>query len=344
MTRLTESRPVRVEVPGDEELAFAAGVLRAEAAAVTGAIARLGPSFSRAVDAVVATVDAGGAVVVSGMGKSGLIGQKISATMASLGLPSHFVHPAEAVHGDLGRIRRQDCLLALSYSGRTDEVVALAAGLRQDGLPVITITRGGDTPLDRLATAALAVGDVEEACPLALTPTSSTTATLAVGDALALAASRRRAFTPDDFARHHPGGWLGDLLRPVTEVLRFVAGKNLPLVSADLAVSAALTEAGRLGRRPGALVLVEHDGTLAGLFTDGDLRRLVLRDPAELARPIRSVMTRSPRTLPATAIVRDAVQMFREHRQDEIPVVDEANRPVGVLDVQDLIALKVVRE
>jgi arabinose-5-phosphate isomerase len=339
------ARPVQIQTDAALERAFAADVLRAEAEAVAGIVQRLGPSFHRAVDIVVEAAGGGGAVVVTGMGKSGLIGRKISATLASLDIPSHFVHPAEAVHGDLGRIRGADCLLALSYSGRTEEVVALASILRQDELPIITITRGaGDSPLERLATASLGIGDIDEAGPHALAPTSTTTAQLALGDALALAAARRRDFTPDDFARHHPAGWLGDLLRPVTDVLRFVAGRNLPLVSASLPVADALREAGKLGRRPGAIVLIDDSGALAGIFTDGDLRRLVLRDPRELSRPIRDVMTTSPRTLPSAALVRDAVQLVREHRQDEIPVVDPDGRPVGVLDVQDLIALRVVRD
>jgi len=349
----TPASPVIVPSPDREtarseaadDLEFARRVLRAEADAVLRVAEAVGDEFVRAVDVLVQAASNDGSVVVSGMGKSGLIGQKISATLASVGAPSQWVHPAEAVHGDLGRIRKADCLVALSYSGETEEVVALASIVRQDGLPVISITSGrGDSALERLATVSLGVGAVEEACPLSLAPTSSTTAMLALGDALALATSRRLAFSPDDFARRHPGGWLGDLLRPVTDVLRFKAGENLPVVSETLSVGEALREASKIGRRPGALVIADGNGALAGLFTDGDLRRLVLNDPSDLARPISEVMTRSPRTLPDSALVRDAVHLIREHRQDEIPVVDGGGRPVGVLDVQDLIALKVVRD
>lgn len=328
-----------------DELTFARRAIVAESEAVARVADRLDRSFIDAVDLIVETADRDGTVIVSGMGKSGLVGQKISATMASLGIPSQWIHPSEAAHGDLGRIRRADCLLGLSYSGETDELVALAAILKQDGVPIISITRGdGDSALERASTVALGIGRVEEACHLSLAPTSSTTATLALGDALALTASRRRAFSADDFARRHPGGWLGDLLRPVTDVIRFVAGRNLPVLSDTLTVAQALEEAAKVGRRPGALILVNEANRISGVFTDGDLRRLILRDPSELQDSIQRVMTRSPKTLRSDALVRDAVNLVRESRQDEIPIVDADERPVGLLDVQDLMALKVVRD
>lgn len=315
----------------------------------------LDASFSKAVELLTGCADSGGTVLVSGLGKSGLIGAKISATLASLGIPSHSVHPAEAAHGDLGRIRPTDTVIAISFSGETDEVVNLAAILRQDGIPVVSITRrpkGGDgddsapPSLVRLATVPLFLPVEREAGGAdSIAPTSSTTATLALGDALALCVARRRNFTPADFAKHHPGGALGGLLKPVTEVLRFVASKNLPLIPHNVTVRQALEQAAAVARRPGAMILVDPaNATLSGIFTDGDLRRLVLRGPGELARPITEVMTRSPRTLPDTALVRDAVRLIREFRQDEIPVVDALGRPVGVLDVQDLIAMRLVKD
>lgn len=332
-----------------DETAFVARVLRHEAEAVAALADAADERYSRAVDLIVACADAGGTVLVSGLGKSGLIGAKISATMASLGITSHPVHPTEAAHGDLGRFRPQDVAICLSHSGETEEVVALAALLRQDGLPVIAITRGATgarepSSLERLATVTLSALVTDEAGDGDfMAPTSSTTATAAIGDALALAAARRRAFTEADFRRRHPGGQLGGLLRPVTDLIRFRAGENLPLVPDTRSVHEALTEAARVVRRPGALLVTDDAGVLAGIFTDSDLRRLVLRDASELARPLSEVMTRAPRTLPDTALARDAVAMFREHRQDEIPVVDDAGRPVGLLDVQDLIAMRLVR-
>lgn len=329
-----------------EERRLLATVLRAEADAVAALVERLGPDTHRAVDIIEACATEGGSVLVTGLGKSGIVGKKISATLASLGVPSHDVHPTEAAHGDLGRFGRKDCLLALSHSGETEEVVALAAILRQDGIPVISITGGdGSSSLARLSTVALTIGEVREAgAEFALAPTCSTTATLALGDALALAVAHRRSFNAEDFARRHPGGSLGGLLRPVLDVLRFTAGKNLPIVREEVALREAMRAAERLGRRPGALVIVNDSGKLTGIFTDGDLRRLILRAPEELDRPIGQLMTRNPRSLPGTALVRDAVRLIREFRQDEVPVVDPEGRPIGLLDVQDLIALRLVKD
>jgi len=340
----------------DQELAFAARVLSDEARALQTAAAAIGTDFSIAVGLIEKATEAGGTVLVSGLGKSGLIGQKIAATMASLGIPAHAVHPTEAAHGDLGRFRKSDVAVCISHSGETEEVVALASILKQDGIPIIAICRGqtaGDarpSGLERLADATLAeMVDDEAAKDFAgqslVAPTSSTTVTLALGDALALAVARRRSFTDKDFQRRHPGGTLGGLLRPVTQLLRFRAGENLPLITPDETITEALEHAAQLKRRPGAIIIIEPgSGKLAGIFTDSDLRRLVRRDRAALDRPIGEAMTAGPRSLPDSALARDAVSMIREHRQDEIPVVDEAGKPVGLLDVQDLIAMKLVND
>lgn len=285
-----------------------------------------------------------GHVVVCGMGKSGLVGAKISGTLSSLGQPSSVVHPAEAVHGDLGRIRRDDVALLLSYSGQTEEVLDLALILKADGIPRIGISSGPETALARACEAHLSLGDIVEACPMNLAPTASTTAMMAVGDALALGLARRRNIKADDFHRHHPGGMLGAGLRAITEALRFRVGENVAVVPDAASVSEALTASGE-GRRAGAILLVDAEGHLSGIFTDGDLRRLVRREGAPgLARPIRSVMTARPTALPSDALVRDAVRLVREKRVDEIPVVDAAGRPIGLVDVQDLVAMRVVQE
>ncbi len=343
-----ESVPYGLLATETDQLAereFIAAALRAESEAVASQIPRVGEAFHRAVDLLAACAEGGGSILVAGLGKSGLIGKKISATLASLGAPSHDIHPSEAAHGDLGRIRSADCLLALSHSGETEEVVALASALRQDGVAILSITGGeGGSSLARVSTVALTLGPIKEATDWLLAPTCSTTATLAIGDALALAVARRRAFSADDFARRHPGGSLGGLMRPITEALRVLVGRNLPVVAQSLSVRRALETANELGRRPGALLLVDGEGRLSGIFTDGDLRRLILRDARALEAPIERVMTRSPRSLPDSALVRDAVRLVREFRQDEIPVVDAGGRPVGLLDVQDLIAMKVVQD
>lgn len=286
-----------------------------------------------------------GHVVVSGLGKSGFIGAKISATLASLGQPSHFIHPAEAVHGDLGRMREGDVALLLSYSGETAEVVDLALHLKADGVARIAISCRPSTQLARLCDAHIAVGDIVEACPLNLAPTASTTAMLAAGDALALALARRRNFQADDFHRHHPGGMLGAGLRQITDVLRFRVGQNVTVVSDALTVRQALAAAGA-GRRAGAIMLIDGTGRLSGIFTDGDLRRLVNLQGAEGAVgidvPVASVMTARPISLTVDALVRDAVRLVQEKRLDEVPVVDAHGKPVGLVDVQDLIAMRVV--
>jgi arabinose-5-phosphate isomerase len=295
--------------------------------------------WARAVDLLAGCT---GHVVISGMGKSGLIGAKIAATMSSLGQPAHFLHPSEAVHGDLGRVRAGDVAILLSYSGGTAEVVDLAAILRTDGVARIGISCGHGSHLARLCDVHLAIGDVVEACPLNLAPTASTTAMLAMGDALALAVSRRRNFAADDFRRRHPGGALGAGLRGVTEVIRFRVGESAATVPDGASVADALRAAGG-ARRAGALLVVDADGRLAGIFTDGDLRRHINESGASaLSRPIRELMTARPATLAADALVRDAVQLVRERRLDEIPVVDADGRPIGIVDVQDLVAMKVI--
>lgn len=327
------------------ERAFLVEALRTEADAVGRFAERVAadavPSLHAALDLL---ETCRGHVVVSGMGKSGLVGAKISASLSSLGQPSHFVHPAEAVHGDLGSIRADDIVMLLSWSGETQEVVALGSILKLDGIPTVGLSSRAGSSLARVSTVHIDLGDLTEACPLNLAPTASTTLTLAVGDALALALAQRRDFGKDDFHKHHPGGMLGAGLRPVTEVLRFRVGKNLATVPDTTSVREALRAAGE-GRRAGAIVLVDAAGRLSGIFTDGDLRRHVNGGGlAALDAPIAGVMTRHPATLSTASLVRDAVQLIQEKRLDEIPVVDLDGKPVGLVDVQDLIAMRVVRE
>ncbi len=335
----------RTTSPADSsESTFIAEALQAEADAIQrladGALSAQADAWRHAVDLIDACE---GHVVVSGMGKSGLIGNKISATLSSLGQPSHVIHPAEAMHGDLGRIRRGDVVILLSFSGETEEVINLAAVLEADNVPRLGISMTDGSTLARLSNVHLPLGNVTEACPLQLAPTASTTAMLAVGDALALTVSRRRAFSADDFHKHHPGGMLGVGLRKVTEAVRFRVGENLPVVRDDTTVRQACQQAGD-GRRAGAIVLVDQKGRLSGIFTDGDLRRMVLNEPEQLDGPIREVMTAHPQHLHDGHLVRDAVRLVRERRVDEIPVVDQHGRPIGLIDVQDLIAMKVVQE
>ncbi|MCE9619032.1 MAG: KpsF/GutQ family sugar-phosphate isomerase [Planctomycetes bacterium] len=330
-----------------DEATFLSDVLRSEAEAITRLALRISqdsPESQHFVKAIDLICECKGHVVVSGMGKSGLIGTKLSATFASLGQPSHFVHPAEAVHGDLGRIRTDDVVMLLSYSGETEELLNFAAILNADGVPRIGISKHAQTSLAKISSVHISLGDIEEACPLNLAPTATTATMLAAGDALALAVARRRNFKADDFHKIHPGGMLGIGLRPVSEALRFQVGKNLTCVPLESTMKGALQSAGE-GRRAGALMVVDSHGRLAGILTDGDVRRLINKfGAAALDKPIADCMTKHPRCLPAQSLVRDAVRMIRELRVDELPVVDTDGRPIGLIDVQDLVALKVVRD
>ncbi|MCH7545341.1 MAG: KpsF/GutQ family sugar-phosphate isomerase [Planctomycetes bacterium] len=327
-----------------EETAFIADVLRAEAEAIERIARQVAGDDSAHWKAALDLLEScTGHVVVAGMGKSGLIGAKISATLCSVGIPSNTLHPAEAVHGDLGRVRRGDVVLLLSYSGNTEEVCNLAAILQADALPRLGISCSHDSQLARLCDVHLSTGDITEACPLNLAPTASTTAMLALGDALALGVSRRRNFSEDDFHKHHPGGMLGVGLRKITEALRFRVDKNLPVVSDKVTVRQALEQA--VGdRRTGAILLVDEAGRLSGIFTDADFRRLMRTDEKGMSRTIAEVMTKHPKHLTTDDLVRDAVALTRERRLDEIPVLDPDGKPVGLVDVQDLIAMKVVSE
>lgn len=325
---------------------FIQEALRAEAAAIGRIADRVaeedGAAWRSAVELI---TGCSGHLIVSGMGKSGLVGAKISATFSSLGQPSSVIHPAEAMHGDLGRVRREDVVLLLSYSGETEEVVNLAAILHADGVPVIGISRDADSALGRQATVHLSLGPIDEACPHNLAPTASTTAQLAIGDALALTVAHERDFSASDFRRSHPGGALGAALRRIEDAMRFRVGENVATVTGSITVREALVSARTAApRRAGALLIIDDAGALAGVFTDGDLRRLVLDDPAALDRPLAEVMTADPKRLRPDDLVRDAVRLVREFRVDEIPVVDDDDRPLGLIDVQDLMALKVVAD
>ncbi|MEM6671267.1 MAG: KpsF/GutQ family sugar-phosphate isomerase [Planctomycetota bacterium] len=315
-----------------------AEVLRLEAAA----IARLAESlaeparaaaFEEAVGLVLGTE---GQVVVTGMGKAGLVGQKTSATLASTGTPSVFLHSAEALHGDLGRVRSADLVLAMSNSGETAEVNMVMGAARKIGVPLIGMTGRPDSTLGRYADCVLDIGRIEEACPMQLAPTASTTAMLALGDALAMAVLEAREFGPRDYARFHPAGSLGRRLMTVDEVMR--KGEALPLVRVGTSVVDALILTSKTKGRPGASLVVDEDGHLAGIFTDGDLRRL-LEDGAydRLARPIDDFMAREPKVLRPEDLAADAHRLLREHRIDNAPVIDAERRPIGLLDVQDLI-------
>jgi arabinose-5-phosphate isomerase len=317
------------------DLEKAREVLRTEAQAILSLVDRLGADFENAVSAI---AGGKGHLVVTGMGKSGLVGQKISATFASTGTPSIFLHPAEAYHGDLGRVLRDDVVLALSTSGETAEVIRLLPLIRQIGARIVAVTATRDSTLGKNSDLVIELGRIEEACPLGLAPSATTTAILALGDALALSVLEARGFDKEKFAFYHPGGDLGRKLMKVSEIMR--TGDRNPVVTEETPLPEAIkriTEA-----RAGAVVVVDRAGKLSGIFTDGDFRRKIGREPALITARIGEVMTRSPRTIAPDRLASEALKLLRERKIDELPVVNEKGEPVGMLDVQDLLDVGVV--
>jgi len=317
----------------DQILSAGRMILEQEQSAVAELARQLDGRFCAAVRWM---LDCRGSVMVSGMGKAGLVGQKIAATLCSTGTRSHFLHPAEAVHGDLGRIHRDDLMLVLSYSGETEEVLRLLGPLETLGVPVIAMTGRPASRLARRATVVLELGDVEEAGTLQLAPSASTTAMLALGDALALVASQHRGFTPADFARYHPGGSLGRKLTRVEEVMRPLS--ECRVGSPLRTVRETVVSVSRPGRRTGAVLLTEPDGRLAGIFTDSDLARLLERQQDSLLdEPIGHVMTRSPKTIASGQFVQAAIELMVTHKISELPVLDACQQPLGLIDVTDVV-------
>ncbi len=318
-------------------LAQAAEVIRSEAAAIAALEARLDERFVAAVELVLACE---GFVVVTGVGKAGIVAQKISATLASTGTPSLFLHPTEALHGDLGRFRARDVLLVLSNSGESAEIVALLPSARAIGARLVAITGGASSTLARHSDCVLDIGRVQEGCPLNLAPTASTTAMLAMGDALAMVVLQRRNFSREDYARFHPGGALGRRLMKVGDMMR--RGEQLPLLPAGSTLKEAVLVMNRTPGRPGAALVVDGAGKLAGIFTHGDLARLFEHGTAfDGAQKVDAHMGTKPKTTRPEALVEDAQHLLHEHKIDQLAVVDDAHRPVGLVDVQDLLDLAV---
>jgi arabinose-5-phosphate isomerase len=328
-------RAVSESLSAFEQLRYAREIIQLEGQALASVARRIDGSFCRAVDML---FECRGSVIATGMGKAGLIAQKVAATLASTGTRSHYLHPAEAVHGDLGRIHRDDVVLAFSQSGETEEVVRLLPSLAEFGVPLAAIVGRATSTLGRSASVVIELGALQEACSLGLAPSTSTTAMLAVGDALALVTSRMRNFRREDFARFHPAGNLGRQLSKVDDVMRALA--ECRVADESQSVRRVFVEHGRQGRRTGAIMLVDQTGKLAGLFTDSDLARLFesKRDTA-LDAPIRDVMTARPTTVPVGSMTVDAVAIMAERKISELPVIDDAGRPRGLLDITDVVAL-----
>jgi arabinose-5-phosphate isomerase len=328
------------EVSGsDSALLTVRRVLRIEAAAIERLSEQLGTEVSQAVQTIRGVSTRGGRLVVMGMGKSGHIARKLAATFASTGTPALFVHPAEAKHGDLGMIQPQDLVLAISHSGETEELCEVLPHIKRMGIALIAMTGRPDSRLARLSDIHLDASVVEEACPLNLAPTASTTAALALGDALAVAVLEASGFSADDFARSHPGGSLGRrLLVRVSDVMR--QGDQVPKVSDSALLSQTLIE--MTSKRLGMTCVVDGQGRLAGIFTDGDLRRVLEKQKLHTQTAVKDIMTRQVKTIASEALASEAAYLMDERRINHLVVVDADNVPVGVIGLHDLLESKII--
>ena len=310
-------------------LELAKAVLETEAQAILGLVPQLGADFTAAVELLNGCA---GRVVFSGMGKSGIIARKLAATMSSTGTPAYFLHPAEAIHGDLGVVRADDIVVALSYSGETEELVRLVEAIKRTGAKLIAMTGERQSTLAQAADISLSCHVAEEACPMNLAPTASTTAALALGDALAMALSQRKGFKEEHFANLHPGGRLGKRLMRVGLLMH--SGDKVPIVAPDTGAVDLIHEMS--SKRLGMTCVVGSDGKLAGIVTDGDLRRHLSRGVDVLKQSARDIMTKTPQTITAKMIAVEALQVMETRHITALVVVDDANRVEGVVHLHDL--------
>jgi len=321
------------------DLDYAREVIRAEADAIQSVTSIIDSAFAKAADMI---FNCRGSVIVTGIGKAGIIGRKISATLASTGTPSHFLHPVEAVHGDLGRVQKTDIVITLSYGGETDEIIRLINLVKQLEVKLIAITGDMASRLSTHSDVVLCIGRKTEACPLGLAPSVSTACMLAIGDALAFAIMKARQFSVEDYARFHPGGSLGAKLITVEQSMIFQRGEKLPLAKTTDTVKEMLKNNSGT-KRHGAVMVVDSRGKLLGIVTDADLRRLMTElGPDVLESKVADVMTANCKRVRADALATEAMAIFHKHRIDDLPVVDKNDKPVGLIDVQDIVAIKIV--
>jgi arabinose-5-phosphate isomerase len=307
-------------------------VLTIEGEAVLKLREKVGPSFQEAVDII---INCKGRVIVTGMGKPGIIGRKISATLASTGTPSLTMHPADAIHGDLGMVTKDDVVILISNSGKTEEITRLLPIIKKIGAKLIAMTGDTNSPLSEYSDCVLNCAVDAEACPFNLAPTASTTAALAMGDALAVVLLEEKGFRIEDYAFYHPGGNLGRQLLKIRDVMR--TGTNNPIVQENALVKEVLIITTHA--RAGAAVIVDKEGRLAGIFTDGDLRRSLERDSGLLSKPVKDFMTCSPLAISPEKLVAEAMRVIKTERKKDLPVIDEQGRPIGFVDEQDLLGL-----
>ena len=321
------------------DLDYARKVIQTEAEAIMSVTRVVDDSFALAAEMI---YNCTGSVILSGIGKAGIIGRKISATLASTGTPSHFLHPAEAVHGDLGRLRKNDIVIVLSYGGETDEITRLINLVKQLEIKLIAITGDKDSTLSRHSDVVLCMGRMNEACPLGVAPSVSTSCMLAIGDALAFTVMKARNFNVEDYVRFHPGGSLGAKLMTVEQSMMFRPGEKLPFAEATDTIRQMLRKTSDV-KRHGAVMIVDGDGRLAGIITDADLRRLMTKNESRFFElKAGDIMTPNCKKIRADALAAEATAIFHKYRIDELPVVDENDRPLGLIDVQDIVTIKVV--
>ncbi len=314
-------------------------VLDIELAGIEKVKGEMNEGFVQAIDAILATVENCGKVIVAGVGKNWHIGNKMAATFTSTGTPSLAMHPIEAMHGDFGIVSKNDILLAMSYSGSSDELIALLQPVKRKGVKIIAMTGEADSPLAQHADIVVSIKVDQEACPFNMAPTTSTTATLAVGDAMAMVLLEARGFKIDDYAKLHPGGAIGrTLLLHVSDVMR--TGNRCATVRSGQPVREALLA--MTGAKAGCVAVIEEDNTLAGILTDGDLRRHLIETPNLIELPIEEIMTRDPITLTKDMLAIEILNIYEKHNIDDLIVVDEQNRVIGAVDIQDLPKLKIL--
>jgi len=321
------------------DLDYARRVIDSEAEAIKSVTPIVDESFAKAAEMM---YNCTGSVIVSGIGKAGIIGRKISATLASTGTPSHFLHPAEAVHGDLGRLRKNDIVIVLSHGGETDEITRLINLVKQLQIKLIAVTGDINSTLSKHSDVVLCMGEMTEACPLGVAPSVSTTCMLAIGDSLALTIMKARNFSVEDYVRYHPGGSLGSKLMTVEQSMMFKPGEKLPIARTTDTVKQMLQKTSDV-KRHGAVMVVDKDGKLTGIVTDADLRRLITKEgQAAFELKAGDIMTANCKRIRVDALAAEATAIFHKFRIDELPVVDADDKPVGLIDVQDIVTIKVV--
>ena len=332
--------PIRTQANTETDIEFGRSIIKEQIAALGQVADLLDKSFAHAVETIL-ELPAGSRIVVSGMGKAGFVAQKISATLSSIGFPSFFLHPAEAVHGDLGRFGANDLALLLSNSGETSELIRLLPTLKQRGSHIISITSTSTSTLGKHSDVVVEMGRFIEAGPLGLAPTTSTTVMMAIGDALAMTLVHRRGFTKEDFAAFHPGGDLGRSLMLVSDIMR--TSDSCCVIHESVETKKALHLITETTGRPGAASIVNDAGEMVGVFTDGNLRRCLEHDVEFLNKPIGTLCSRTPITITPDKLAQEAARIIQERKIDQLMVVDSQNIPVGLIDIQDLLAHGMIR-